>query len=470
MVKIWCMMVYMWLNIIILFFLLILPLPLLAEEARPILPKIKEGQELLSVYKISKPAKLVKGEDRIALAVLDQGSGKVEIINISVIGKKVKVLDKDKLLWKVELRRNNGVNSEFKALLPEQKIVMAMKYPVFMRKQGKKGEIRVPTDVVYSAYSSALESPEVVANGQAYVDNLIAATYDKLNALGVRSRAFPDRLITEALNKQMVESLILIEHIGTTTLLGDFDGALRRLYTTFGLNTVNTFDYARSSVGARGIAQFMPNTYKAVRAKWPELKLKANFEEAMMDHENATLAQLALMDLHLAALPPEIRKKAIEDHVKTGEYLAASYNGGVGRINKAIKSWGELWSESHLDDLRVAEARHGAIDAKITSLKKQIKKAKTGAEAKKLRAELAKKQREHDVDYAELAKFKKGTLRAETVGYLKKLRPVYAHLKLRQDLIDAQDMALRQALSGVGTSIFSEAATSTLAADIQVAP
>lgn len=432
------------------------------------LPKVKEAQELLLSHKISKPAKLAKGEDRIALAVLDQENGKVEIVNISVIGKKVKVLDKDKLAWKVELRRNNGVNSEFKVLLPAQKIVMAMKYPVSMRKQGKKGEIRLLTDVVYSAFSQDLESPEVVANGQAYVDNLIASTYDKLNALGVRSRAFPDRLITEALNKQMVESLILIEHIGTGTLLGDFDGALRRLYTTFGLNTVNTFDYARSSAGARGIAQFMPNTYKAVRAKWPELKLKANFEEAMMDHQNATLAQLALMDLHLAALPPDIRKNAIADHVRTGEYLAASYNGGVGRINKAIKSWGELWSEAHLNDLRSAEAGHGVIDAKISSLKKQIKKAKTGAEAKKLRVELAKVQREHDADYATLAKLKNGTLRAETVGYLKKLRPVYAHLKLRQDLIDAQDLALREAVAAMASSTASDVPeTSTLAAGIE---
>jgi hypothetical protein len=345
------------------------------------------------------------------------------------------------------MTRNNGVNSEFKIIAPAGKTVVAMKYPVTLRKLGKNGEVRYPADVVYSAYSKDLETPDVVANGQAYVDNLINTAYEKLNSLQIKSRAFPDKLITAALNKQMVESLLLIEHIGGAAIEADLDAALRRLYTTFGVNTINTFDYSRSSAGARGLAQFMPATYKAVRAKRPELSLKSYFEEAMMDHENAVLAQIALMDLHLAALPPDIRLRAIEDHVKTGEYLAAGYNGGVARVNWAIKMWGDDWYLSRWDEIKKEDSRHSGIHARMNSLKKKINAAKTDVEAKTLKSELATVQKEHDTHDSKLIAMKKAALRLETVNYLKKLRPVYAHLDLRQKLAQAHDESLLEALS-----------------------
>lgn len=450
---------------VIIFILVVLPLGSGAQELPWALwDKVKEGQELLGGHKIPKPAKLPKGEERIALAVLSSSSGKVEIVNISVNGKTIKVLSDPS--WKVTMSRNNGVNSEFKIIQPSGKIVVAMKYPVTLRKLGKNGELRYPADVVYSAYSKDLETPDVVANGQAYVDNLINTVYEKLNALQIKSRAFGDKLITEALNKQMVESLLLIEHIGTAAVEVDLDAALRRLYTTFGLNTINTFDYSRSSAGARGLAQFMPATYKAVRSKRPELSLKSYFEEAMVDHENAVVAQVALMDLHLAALPPDIRLRAIEDHGKTGEYLAAAYNGGVARVNWAIKMWGDNWYLSRWDEIKKEDIRHSGIHAKMNSLKKKIKAAKTDIEAKKLKAELSAVQREHDSHDAKLIAMKKAALRSETVNYLKKLRPVYAHLKLRQDLIDQHDGALRDALAVIATSTPEGNASGTLALDI----
>lgn len=411
------------------------------EEQWTLLEKVREAQEKLEAHKIPK-TKLQKGEDRVALAALDRESGNLDIINISLVGKTVKVLGKDG--WQVKLSRNNGVNSEFRVVSPANKLVVAIKYPVILRKMGKKGEIRVPADAVYSPYSQDLELPEVVANGQAYVDNLFSAVFDKLNALGVKSRVFPEKLLTEVHDRRVMESLLLIEHINVSSIENDLDGALRRLYTTLGLNTIKTFNYSRSRAGARGLAQFIPATYASVRRKWPELSLKSYFEDGMTDHQNAILAQIALMDLHLNALPPEIKVRAFDDPVKTGEYLAASYNGGVMRIVYAIRAWGEEWHLPHNSDLSHANAHHNAVHAKINSLKSKIAKAATAAEAKKLKAELSAAQREHDADWAQILAMRKGTLKPETVGYLKKLRPVYAHLRARQNLINEFDLAARQ--------------------------
>ncbi len=449
------------LPVIFCLFFLNVPPTSAGDGSWTLLEKVREAQERLDAYKIPKPAKLQKNESRIALAALDRATGEIKTINISLIGKTVKVLNAEG--WRVVMKSNNGVNSEFSVASPENKLVLAMKYPVTLRKMTAKGEIRYPADVVYSAYSKELEAPEVVANGQAYVDNMIGTAYDKLAALKIMSRAFPDKLLVDVLDRQMVESLILIEHIGTTALLGDFDGALRRLYTTFGLNTVNTFDYSRSSAGARGIAQFMPKTYKALRQKRPELSLTAYFEEAMMDHENATLAQIAFMDMQLAALPPDVRERTFSDPVQIGEYLAASYNGGINRVLKTIKSWGEGWSGDHAADIRREDAEHVAIEKKISSLKAQIKKAKTTAEAKKLRAQLAQLNREHLADWNALVALKAGTLRNETVNYLRKLRPVYAHLSVRQEMIERQDLAMREAVAAMASSTAADSATSTVA-------
>ncbi|MBI2099388.1 hypothetical protein HYT45_03195 [Candidatus Uhrbacteria bacterium] len=427
------------------FLALIVPSSVFAEEKQwTLLEKVRQGQELLQKYKIPKPSKPKKGEDRIALAALDKNTGEIEIIDISVVNKKAAVLgDKD---WKILMLNNNGVNTEFKVISPESQLVVAMKYPVTLRNLNKKGiEVRYPEDVVYSAYSKDLESPEILGNGQAYVDNLIAGAYNKLEALGTKSRAFPDKKITEVLNRQMVESLILIEHIGTTTLLGDFDGALRRLYTTFGLNTTNTFNYSRSSAGARGIAQFMPKTYKSLRASRPDLGLIAYFEDAMTDHPNSILAQVAFMDIQLNVLPNNIKERAFADPVLIGEYLAASYNGGSSRVSYAIRAWGELWNADHFVDIAKENIRHKSIDAKISQLKSKIKKAQTNAEAKKLRAELGSAQKDHDDLVAKIAFLKKGSLKAETINYLNKLRPVYAHLSLKQNMMQRMDEASRLA-------------------------
>ncbi len=431
-----------------------------AQEAPSInlLDKVLEGQNKLSFYKIPKPTKLPSSESRVALAVLDKGTGEIEIVNISVVGKKVTVMgNKD---WKIVMSNNNGVNTEFKIINPENKLTIAMKYPVTLRQLNKKAvEVRSLADVVYSAYSKDLESPEIIGNGQAYVDNLIAGAYDKLDMLGAKSRAFPDKKITEVLNKQMVESLILIEHIGTTTLLGDFDGALRRLYTTFGLNTTKTFNYSRSSAGARGIAQFMPKTFKSLRASRPDLGLIAYFEDAMTDHPNSILAQVAFMDIQLNVLPNEIKQRAFTDPVLIGEYLAASYNGGSSRVSYAIRAWGDLWNRNHSGNIAAENFRHKSIDTKISQLKSKIKKVKTNTETKKLKSELAVAQKEHDDLVVRIALLKKGSLRAETINYLNKLRPVYAHLSLTQNIMQRADAAARLAFSENQTEISVSATT-----------
>lgn len=318
----------------------------------------------------------------------------------------------------ISVRRNNGVNSEF-ALDDGDQVVVGVRYPIFKDISVSKRKPRYELhDVVYIPYSSRLHVPEMVAWGRETLRTRIGMAYGALRAGGIRSRAFPDRLLTEVIDPELVEAVAIIEHLSEGSMLGPNSlAAMESVYIVVAGNQDDAFIHSRSSAGARGLVQFIPGTY-ALMAKRKELGLIQDFEKGMNDPVNAIKAQIAYLDAELAGMPLVVKDLYAVDKDRVNEYLAAAYNGGGTRVKRAIAAWGDRWSEAGVEDLAALTRLHKKVDAELAALKK------TGT-----KAEIAAKQKEHDGIAAREIAAKKGTLRAETIGYVKKLRQMLKLLR-----------------------------------------
>jgi len=107
------------------------------------------------------------------------------------------------------------------------------------------------------------------------------------------------------------------------------------------VNKEKAYAYSISSAGARGLVQMIPSTYSLIVRKYPSARLNASFAEGMSDPVNAVVAQILLCDSDWQA----IRSRKDVDAKNIGPYLAAAYNGGVGRVISFLDHDGSDWVE-----------------------------------------------------------------------------------------------------------------------------
>lgn len=235
----------------------------------------------------------------------------------------------------VKVTHSNYVNSEY-VLGDKDTIVVAVRYPILKQIAASKYEVR---DVVYSPFSQDLYVPEVIQEGENYINEVVEKAFQVMRDKQVPSRAYPGKLMADVVDKDLLKTLIVIEHSDAGSLSRNPEDAVNRVLATFGLNKGDTYNYARSYAGALGIAQFMPATYASF-VKRTQLALNPSFEGGMFDHENAIRAQAAYLDDSLASLPSVARDLGMQN-AKVKEYLAASYNGGYAKVKTAIQIWDE---------------------------------------------------------------------------------------------------------------------------------
>ena len=72
----------------------------------------------------------------------------------------------------------------------------------------------------------------------------------------------------------------------------------------------------------------IPSTYSLLLARYVSAGLKSNFAAAVSDPINAVMAQVLLCDSDWES----IRSRIDLPVERIGPYLAAAYNGGVGRV------------------------------------------------------------------------------------------------------------------------------------------
>jgi hypothetical protein len=284
-------------------------------------------------------------------------------------------------------------------------------------------------DVVYTPYSEALLTPEMVALGQQTLRANIARAMEALRAGGVRSRAFPDRLVSDVIDPKLPEAIAVIEHLGEASLLGsNAASAAGSFYVVVAANQDSAYAYSRSSAGARGLVQFIPSTY-ALMTKRSDLGLIKDFEAGMSDPVNAIKAQIAYLDAELASMPLAIKDLYSVDPARVDEYLAAAYNGGGGRVRKAIKAFGDDWSNDPTAQKASLQKRFDALFAEADGLKRKILAEEDPAIWKPMQKRLNASRAERAHVKAKLDGITASSLRKETAVYVQKLRAVLKQLR-----------------------------------------
>jgi hypothetical protein len=290
----------------------------------------------------------------------------------------------------------------------------------------KKKKRYSPTYSYYVAYVKELYSPETLAAGSDYLSSLIKDAFDDLDAKGIMSRAYPDQALTVVVDPYLIKSIAVIEHADSQIFdNNNSEDALGRFLVKLALNKEDALGSAVSTAGARGMVQFIPSTYKLMVTKRPDLQLIPDFVTGMNDHKNAVKAEAAYLDMILASLPDSVKDLYQKDRGAAAEYLAAGYNGGEGRVKKAIQAWGADWSAAH--------GTYAGLTAKAKSLKTRIaqinKQLAAGGLSKQKIADLNAEKKTATAQRAQALtdrdKVNGSTLKNETIAYVVKLRRVY---------------------------------------------
>ena len=100
--------------------------------------------------------------------------------------------------------------------------------------------------------------------------------------------------------------LSIIEHIDPGRFehyKGNEIALVHEVLTIIGANTTRAYSYSKSSAGARGLFQLVPDTYRRLQEKYRSAGLTRDFASGCNDHTNAAKASLLLFDSDLSILP-----------------------------------------------------------------------------------------------------------------------------------------------------------------------
>ena len=245
--------------------------------------------------------------------------------------------------YQLAVRRDNGFNSDIDVITPADGKVLAVKYPV-MNDRNRFGDFLPVIQAVYTPFSPEIMTPEIIKEGIEVQDDLIDKAYKKLKGRHVYSAAFPGLKVTDVLPKDMLTVLLLNEHIDP----GEFHSAasapylVKRVLTIIGTNREKAYAYTISPAGAFGLVQMIPSTYRLLLSQYPAAGLNPSFASGMTDAVNAVMAQVLLCDADWQT----IRKFEDVPREKIGPYLAAAYNGGVGRVLSILKHDKSDWMDA----------------------------------------------------------------------------------------------------------------------------
>ena len=393
------------------------------QQAKAKLAGIQLNHALSPVYKNIKNKKTQKttktlagytlSAKDIALAILDPQTNTI----ITTVGMQSgKTMSFPDPAVQVKLTYFNGVNSKFQISYPYGGQVIALKYLISDVENGSKSAIENSlSEAFYVPYSPGLSDPQVLKYGADYLNGIIETVTHSIEH--IPSRSIPGGMITEAIPPAMIKALVYAEHTNTAQVLyGDVQDTINTLNTLFATNEGDTYKYSVSSAGARGIAQFMPGTYKGLVDRHPEAGLISDFVQGMADHINSIKAMYLLLDDYAGAVRVKATKGFAEGRIF--DYGAASYNAGTTRVIKAVNRFGEDWNIDRSEEINL-------LQAQINSLSSQIKKTKDKKSKIALQGQL-------NAAKNNLLDLQSSTLKNETVNYLNKLYKVITMFNSQQ--------------------------------------
>lgn len=199
------------------------------------------------------------------------------------------------------------------------------------------------SDIVYSPYSEQLHRPEIIQEGFNFLNEKVEAAFTGLEVLKVKSRAMPDKIVTDTISPVFVKNLFINEQSDPSAMLASDDAGRRvaeRVLIRLGLNKELAFRYTYSSVGALGLGQIMPQTYHNIVHDYPEARLIKDVGMGRVDVVNAIKASVLVLDDHFAAVVKKAGQSGRESKIlsqKTEKEIenirAAIYNGGPGKYH-----------------------------------------------------------------------------------------------------------------------------------------
>ncbi len=329
----------------------------------------------------------------------------------------------------VSVSLDAGLSSRYDADDPDSAVVGVI-YPVLTKTKVNKKTVYAADEVVYTPFSKDLYKPGVLAAGSDYLSRRVGEAYDELRAKGIRSRAFPDKLLVDVMDPYLIKSVLIIEHTSEAGLFkqDDPESTLGYFLAVLALNRDDAFSLDVSTAGAQGLAQFIPSTYRLMVRNRKDLGLITDFTAGMSDHKNSIIAEVAYLDESLADMPDGLKKLYLSDSAQAAEFLAAAYNGGSTRVKKAYALWGDDWAASHQPEINKLSARNEALIDQIEGWKAKLKKTADKKAAKTLNDQIWSGRVERKKVLAQLSAMKVASLKAETVGYVGKLKKVYGML------------------------------------------
>ena len=141
-------------------------------------------------------------------------------------------------------------------------------------------------------------------------------------------------------------TLAIIEHIDPQKFESGKYTAEQLIHETLvimGANKHAAYRYSASKAGARGLFQFIPDTYKRIARLYPKAGLHKDFVRGMEDHENAAKASFLLFDADMQVLNNGRREQIAGEQYGQGRFLASAYNCGSGRTRGAMEGFGDNW-------------------------------------------------------------------------------------------------------------------------------
>ena len=301
---------------------------------------MKDGAESVTKKRLSDKEKVV------GLKLLNVKTGDVQIIKVStkITPNGVNIVSPDG--YRIEIaERPNGIkwnwwNTLYRVAAPEDTVVIKNNFPReemitttrIVNGKPKKETRKVVRGFLYVPHSNYFEQEEqrnvLVKAGSDYEKNIVAKAFSILRERGVRSKAFPDKLVVDvkALSSRFFERLPLLEQGDLTEFILEPRKTVERALMILGTNRENSWRYTCNWADACGWVQFTPNTYSYIRRSYPTVQLMTDFKEGAGDHVNSMMAAILLHDSNLFSLIRRYGENIVNDP-RLEEYLAASYNG-----------------------------------------------------------------------------------------------------------------------------------------------
>lgn len=301
----------------------------------------------------------------MAIAILDS-TGNISIARAIKRDPGFEVLSPGFIL---SMRRENGINSDISCIDPAGGKVVAVKYPV-SNEGNRFGPGEDVIQAVYTPYSPEIKTEEVIKRGIEVQNGFIEKAYSRLRDSGVLSRAFPGRRVVDVIPKDILRVLLLNEHIDPSefTSPGMTQPLAERVLTVIGTNRDRAYAFSVSPAAARGLVQMIPSTYSMLLNRYTSAGLRSNFPLAMGDPVNAVMAQVLLCDSDWESI--RARNDMPADRV--GPYLAAAYNGGVGRVLTILSHEQTEWMEDPDQNHRPTMTVSRKVAVKVRSRKGRV--------------------------------------------------------------------------------------------------